>query len=791
MKNRSMKTNGRGFSLIEILIAVVILSTGFLALTALQGRLAQASAEAKVRSRVAAMLTSRMDALRAGAYENSALVAVTNTCSGGAPVWLCDAQTESGITGLSVGQAVSRYSSAVGANTFLTSGGPAAAVGIPEFKRIVLTATWTDAAGAPHNLGMSSDLSELALSASLFPSESGGSAGISPLVRQDSPATDGVIPLTVGNEATAASNPRPEILEGQGNSRDIVGTRFDVLTYQGNTGAALIQRRIETSVIQCSCRYGNGGATNLGAISATPQWPVAWDGQKYRLIKTVNPADSTTNAPGAGKNAGPTDVDQSALCTECCRDHHDLDGSTPDERFDPQRSAPFSKFQRSGATFVAATTDYVDACRLVRVDGFWRTATDMYARHFGLLPTKSKTEIDEVGGVASVLSNPATSGVPRSSAVKTYETFVKSYLAGIAGTSSIPPTDADTRFANYASIAAQPTTIGLNAAPDMRYLHARGLYVDYLSEDAKKLLIKALANKSRYCPDATSDAECVLLYLPLSTINLTEIANWGPRFSASPASAPSSVVDVNNDRAETQIWDPIEPTRGSTRRDAGTAAQRAFAVAMIGKSNAGVAVAPEIDAFDVSDVGPGSSLLNDAQEFTIGTVTNSNEPKFYVLTTGLLSDVTLALSSNLGSCSGTPKGCVGIPDDSADHQVTLTVTGYNANGPTDRQNNPCGNGNVLRPQYRNYALSDSYRVCSDAAGTASCQTLSSTASIQGGNTNDGRKDETSIKRVTVSKGRYLFLTFTPTAPPLTQAGYTCSGSGNQATSVWTDLGYGW
>ena len=57
-----------GFSLLEVLIAVVVLATGFLALTALQISLTRSSADAKVRGRLAAMLTTRMDDLRNAGY---------------------------------------------------------------------------------------------------------------------------------------------------------------------------------------------------------------------------------------------------------------------------------------------------------------------------------------------------------------------------------------------------------------------------------------------------------------------------------------------------------------------------------------------------------------------------------------------------------------------------------------------------------------------------------------------------------------------------------------------------
>ena len=55
----------RGFSLLEVLIAVVVLATGLLAMAALQARLASSSADAKARSRIAALLSSVLDDQRA------------------------------------------------------------------------------------------------------------------------------------------------------------------------------------------------------------------------------------------------------------------------------------------------------------------------------------------------------------------------------------------------------------------------------------------------------------------------------------------------------------------------------------------------------------------------------------------------------------------------------------------------------------------------------------------------------------------------------------------------------
>lgn len=595
-----------GFSLIEILIAVVILATGLLALTALQGRLAQASADAKVRTRVASMLTARMDELRASQYTNlppvmpapptngQATATVVATCADSP--WVCTAQTESGVQGLTVTQSYQRFMSVGG--VFVSSGNQPPNLSTAEFKRITLTAAWTDAAGSPRQLGISSDASPLSIGDSRFlPPPNNGTAGGNAVVRQDNPAGPGVIPIAIGGgEATAASNPRPEII-GKNNNSSVVGTRFDVLTYEGLTGVARIQRRVETAVISCTCQYGAGGA-NLGEIFRTAQWPAQWTGERYEVVVPAGnppaPGDNLSNKSGPASN-----VDQSPLCTECCRDHHDAAANA--EKFDPQRTDGYAHYDASlsAPVGVANGTRYIDACRLVRVDGFWRTASDLYAKHVTLIKT------------GSVLTVEGKTGAPDPAAVTAYQAYVKSYLGGYNGTAATianAPDGGQIAANNVIEIKAPPPV-------DERYLHARGLYVDHLHPKAMARIAKARLPANCQSGDTT---ECMLPFLPFTTINATELAYWEPRVSGVKNTTSLTVATGSS-----LVFDPLQPTRGRTNaKSSASNGSVADATAIITRSNSGVAIGEAVDPQD--DLAEGV----DKQAFRVvaltGNVTGQN-----------------------------------------------------------------------------------------------------------------------------------------------------------------------
>lgn len=763
-----------GFSLIEVLIAVVILATGLLALTALQGRLAQASADAKVRSRVASLLTSRMDELRAAQYASilpaagSASATFTATCAGGA-AWVCSAETESKASGLSVAHNYARFMDVSGA--FTSSGATAPNLSTAEFKRITLTATWVDASGSGRSLAVSTDVSPLSLTANRIPAAPGGAgSGGNAVVRQDNPAGPGVIPIAIGGgDATAASNPRPEII-GKNQNQSVVGTRFDVLTYEGLSGASVIQRRVETAAISCTCEYGAGG-TNLGEIYRTAQWPAEWTGERYQVIApagaTVAPGDALANKSGPA--AGVT---QSPLCTECCRDHHDaLANST---KFDPERTSSYEHYNASlTAVGTSSGTQYIEACRLVRVDGFWRTATDMYAKHFGLINTSA------VAGVQ------AKSGAPDAAAVTNYQAYVKSYLGGYTGAAA--------SISNATDGGQVSGIININAPPpaDERYLHARGLYVDYLNQTARARIAKARLPANCTSGDAT---ECMLPYLPFTTINTTELAYWEPRVSGTLNNNTLTVAT-----GSALVFDPLQPTRGRTNAKS-TASNGATSdsTAIITRSNAGVAITGPIDPADATAKGidlqqfrvTASGGPASGEDFTVRLAGPSTLPDmmaFYDANTSNDPAVTWTNGTGNANCNGSFASAVDTdPNDYACNTfgtlgipTTIRVAGYfrEYTVDTDFGGQTCG-GSVLkpgtiasRPTFSNYAVS--------SAAIGGTNAISITASNDALNT-----EYTDAAFAAVPSAARVDVTFTLTSTlPATVVSCTTNGGRNQMNNV--------
>ena len=597
-----------GFSMIDVLVAIVVLATGLLALAALQGAMTRNSADARARSQIAAYSEGLIDQLRSAGYStvgasggtaqtaSKATCTITATSTTTCPTVITTfvitnsgastVQTAAGVSGLTTKITSQNYN---GSGTTFTAGAPVAtSTGL--YKQVNVTSTWTDATGQSRTLSLDTivDSTQLNQTDQSSITKSLGTGSVSgPIVRQYNPgATAGVIPIAIGSSNTAATNPQPEILGKSGSS--VSGVTYNVLTYTApdSDNESVIQQNVDTRVIACSCKNG-AGVTNTSSVFAQAYRPTYWDGTKYTSPSATALGYSTT-----GVDSSAT---QDSYCSVCCRDRNDPAASGDDQTlFDPF-TTDYNHYRYVGTTLtVVPTSDTTDAylnnCRLIRVDGQYRTAVDLQNYFFGLLATTTT----------------ATSPIPDPTAVTNYQSFVTNYLTGsittlAAGSGPSSTASAATQYA--AAGLDSPTNIGLTGSTDKRYLNARGLYIDYL----EPVTLTAINSAISTCPSTSTTASCVLPLLPFTTINETELANW--------TASVSGVIQVT-DTASLTSDDPTAPLRGVTTEASGAVnGATANAVATIGVSNSGVIGNIAAWAVDPDDL---ANTLTDSQQFTIG-----------------------------------------------------------------------------------------------------------------------------------------------------------------------------
>lgn len=598
MKINSAPRRTNGFSLLEVLVAVVILSFGLLALAALQAGLIRSSSEAKAQSVGLALAKDKLEELRGYRCLTGCTPSYANIATGNDTV--TDVGGSTGGVDFTRSWAVKRYVLPSAGGGFCAAGATGCTTGFApnsEFKTVDIRVGWTDATGQARVVALEDAI------AGLDPTDTARNVSIrraaprGPKVIIYDPSTeDGVIPIAVGNGSeTAATNPKPVNVSRTGD--DAIETRFDVLTYSALTGGtALAQAKVETSVVGCTC-------TNT-ATSTTGYRPTYWDGYRY-----VPPQQASVNATARAA----TGVTQSRYCTVCCRDHHDDGVAAGDPKFSPRSSDMHKHYKlvSSVLTIAGANDNYLESCRLIRVDGIFDVAADLSNDYYNLLPT----------------ANGSSSPQPSESspdAVTNYQNFVLNYLKERY---SVPNPSVGTASSTYnnrtspnpASTAGTtldlPSPIEISAAAtattdqNTKWLNSRGLYIDFLEQSALDRIGDAKANcAAPGTPTATQLRDCVLRALPFTSINLTELADW------SPVAGQQIKVTATSDFS-TSI-DFTDPIRGKVTQGTGpTPNSTQDATTKVASGNSGVAVMPDINPDDITS--ESETNMNDNQTFRI------------------------------------------------------------------------------------------------------------------------------------------------------------------------------
>ena len=611
----------QGFSLIEVLVAVTILSVGLLALASLQIALVRASTATKAQSQALALAKDRLETLRnyttLAGYQNLIVDQPTPQATpvGGITyrltweimrfVYNQDVDND-GILGESGDQSFQAVTDDAANETGATPTSSAGFVANNEFKMIKVMSAWDEPTGETATVSL------VDATGAISPSDSAliGKTPTTALARTipviiNNPAADAmVIPIAISNGTnSAATNPKPQVVIGT----STVETQFDVLTYANISGdTATAQQRVETIMVGCTCDFSEAPASTVRG-----KRPTYWNGTRY-----VVPV-AGTSAPLAAADTQSASL-QSPRCDVCCRDHQDPVGATG-ALFSPLRTTKVSgivtaahpHFFDKAALSAATTGTYKEACRLIRIDGQWRVATDMNNDYFALLATGNGTTAGTpIPDSTSVAGTPSVVG-----AVARYQKFVIDYLTGRFITPSPSAGSAQATYNTVNTGGSTPTTLaaGVKYVLDLptsvsipgneltgKWLHSRGMYVDYLEQDAVNAIIDAKANSACTFDTATLST-CILKLLPFTSINLSELADWTPL---------SGDLSVTNFDYSTSL-NSGDPVRAKVTTNAAAAATIS-AYSLVRQSNSGLLDLSfsSISAYDDTN-------LSDSQPFSI------------------------------------------------------------------------------------------------------------------------------------------------------------------------------
>jgi prepilin-type N-terminal cleavage/methylation domain-containing protein len=758
---RQRGANQRGFSLIEVLIAAAVLSIGLLALGSLQVSLVRASSNAKAYTIALSLAKDKIEEMRdfndiRGARSYESLTDGTDT--------------PGEVSGVSYtrGWTVTRYvynrdpdgNPATDDRKFIAFASDTGDTPNPyngntstgyvddnEFKRIAVRVTWVDTSGNTQTVAMEDAIAMLSPNDSALISRSGSAVipRTAQVIINDPTLTNGVangvIPLALSSDpgidgtSTAATNPQPRLL---GADFRVAETRYNILTYGAVTdGTAVAQSKIETSIVGCTCSYSNA---NTGIVGYRPSY---WNGYRY-----TPPAPAIVTQP-----AGWTQADnESALCTSCCRDHHDqvngVDVSNSGPKFDPRRAThAHFRHDASGALInVANSGVYEEACRLVRVDGVYRVTPDAYTDQVNLLETKNDAS--------------STPYVPTAQASSNYQDFALKFLdarivnngtsstlnnsltaATVAALEDPSPVSSPSKSVNV------PSSITIDTG-QQKWLHDRGLYIDYLEPEVIAAVIQAkticaIDNGPGGCASSLAKKEsAVLRLIPFTSINLTEIANWTP---AKPSDAGGQDVLVYNNllkctvpsadggpatgctatvNGTTVTIDPTRPVRGLVQKInvSAVAGDQPSVLASVFGSNSSLAVLTR--TIDDNE----GNALTDHQNFVIAGGSGS----------GTTASYKVAILGSYPLSSGARPVIDTSPASSYVYQSGAAVSGFTLPNPISVTPNPVTFGvpvTMLMKGY-NYALTtlgESPSInCSGPSGTKTLTSSSTSNDLLAG-----------------------------------------------------------
>ena len=660
----------QGFSLLELVIGLFIFATGMLALASLQGQLTRSQADAAVRSVATNIAEEEIESMRGFGL-------IDDDPDSSIPAY-SDIQDRTftvsrGNMEYTVTIDVTDYYYDLVSDQFGTDNPENLLVS--DFKDVNLNVSW----GATPDFRISEsqnisavdigtgDVQFRTLISSVTTQGSGRSTtqtedeSLLPSVSYTPGALPDIVSLRLGNSRFKEStSPVPRVYR----SEEKVETRFDVITYSQTDAGATYLRREEFIGVSCECEMQAAPAD----IEQGGRLPTTWAADEYEKGElAIKPRGASTSSQ------------QSIYCDECCRDHHDMtatSGDTAAALYDPFRpsgdywdSGPFQgdhkHYGRSSTgqlVLAQAVGDrYLEACRMVRVDGFMRIGQDFRQEGRNAFPENYLDETSEVADYSDWVTSSTN--------------LFEGALSG--DYESAPLTLPEAPKAPEAKGLPTTTTLPTAVGAATQQLRSRGVYIDYMRDDLRTAIdcLRALpaGSVASDCDSDTikfdkNDSINYLEIIPFFDVQLT----WLNRWSENPANQP---VDTTN---EPVLTDNAH-SRGVASNPYGSGSSTVYASGHRG--NLGLT--------DTDPIDPNFNSWIGTAQLTVNALSSDPPPSpgnvviRGVITSGVtgLRATDIEIEGSQAYCNRTPNGfaCEFL---STSTDVTLKVYNYKKQGET-------------------------------------------------------------------------------------------------------------
>ena len=693
MRKQMSNPKQDGFSILEVVIGIFIFIVGMLALAALQGALTRSTADAKLRTTASNLAELTLEQQRGFSILQTDPAGVLHAYNDIVTPGTDDTVTLNGVT-YTIDMDVTDYYYDLSADTSgaypFTTTAPTGATS-SDYKQVEVTVSWdavqdfradegTVITANDINTGsvtLTGAIPALVTSSSgRVSDETTGTTAAPPISYMPGQRPD-VISLTLGdNKFKESLLPEPDVIRLD----ELVETRFDVITYSGTGNSATFLRREEFAVVSCECTLRAADDDNQG------RRPVVWAGDEYLGGQLV------TKPYGESANN-----QQSEICDSCCRDHHDGGSSTDDHATDEHYNvySPFradseyvvqgqarktsnhKHYKEDGTTEAGVGEKYVEACRAVRVDGFFRMTQDFRREDQHIFPEDfldEEAEIDVYSnyttGAVSAYYGDADDGYP----TRTTPPCIGGPSPCVPGPNmqGDSPTALDLTNNEFPSWTSLP--FGQTNAQTQQ-LRSRGIFIDYMSNDLRAVIacLGTTDGSAETCKsgdvelDKTGSVNALEI-LPFFEVQQTLLDRWNETPTNVPVDTTNQSLADNNTHSRGVI---SSSTDGSSTVDA-----RGH------RGNLGFTDTPAIDPVYNSYV-TNATLGVQAGTGGVTEPPPTGDPIYAgSLTESVSGQVTIAVSGNDSASCGQTGAAWSCEVPAGSTSASVTISGYGKNNKT-------------------------------------------------------------------------------------------------------------